>query len=128
MHSLSLDLERQLDALERKRDGFLKQLEGTGDPRAQRRYLSLIASVEDRIGSKRLALAATPDRRGGAPIGCLEFGELCEVMIVGGDSEDDGVEVSFEVGRDEFEDAPTKIFRWPTAPYPIVEDRFVHSA
>jgi len=128
MQSLSDDLELRIAELEFKRDGYIKRLESTTDERACRRLLQSIADVRDELVSQRIALAATPGRRRQRAANDEDLGTLCEVPLVAGAPAEEGVEIELEVEDLEFEDQPTRIFRWPTARYRAVEERFVHSA
>ena len=128
MQSLSDDLEMRIAELEFKRDGYIKRLETTTDDRACRRLLQQIADTRDELVSQRLALAATPARRGRDAANDEDFGSLCEVEIVDEAPVEEGVELELEIEDLDFEEQPTRIYRWPTARYRAVEERFVHSA
>ena len=127
MQSLSDDLEMRIAELEFKRDGYIKRLETTTDERACRRLLQQIADARDELVSQRIALAATPDRRGRAAANDDDFGSLCEVPLVDEAPVEEGVEIELEIEDLDFDDQPTRIYRWPTARYRAVEERFVHT-
>ena len=127
MQSLSDDLEMRIAELEFKRDGYIKRLETTTDERACRRLLQSIADVRDALVSQRIALAATPGRRGRDTAASEDLGTLCEVELADVEPSEDGVEIELEIEDLEFEDQPTRIYRWPTDRYRAVEQRFVHT-
>lgn len=128
MQSLSDDLEMRIAELEFKRDGYIKRLETTTDERACRRLLQQIADARDELVSQRIALAATPARRGRNAANDEDLGSLCEVELVDEAPDEEGVEIELEIEDLDFDDQPTRIYRWPTARYRVVEERFVHSA
>lgn len=127
MQGLSHDLEIDIVRLEFERDDYIKRLELTEDSDACRRYLRQISEVDVRITRFRRALAATTGRRKSPTLPIPDPDQLHEVQLVGDDPDDNGVEIPIEVVGEEFDEAPTEMFRWPTAPYPAVRERFVHT-